>query len=77
MKLLLVLLIQISPGTWSLSGNQLSITYTEAGEQFTDVYTVSGSTLTLSITDGEIVGTTSGGDPVYLDADIDIVFTKQ
>ncbi len=64
-------------GTWSLSGNQLTLTYTEAGEQFTDVYTVSGSTLTLNITDGEIVGTTSGGDPVYLDAEIDIVFTKQ
>ncbi|CAM3922252.1 lipocalin family protein [Flavobacterium cucumis] len=64
-------------GTWSLSGDQLSLTYTEAGEQFTDIFTVSGSTLTLSINDGEIVGVTSTGDPVYLNADIDIIFTKQ
>lgn len=64
-------------GTWSLSGNQLTLTYTQSGQQFTDIFMVSGSRLTLSITDGEIVGTTSGGAPVYLNADIDIIFTKQ
>lgn len=63
-------------GTWSVSGNQLTLTYTDSGNPYTDVYTISGNTLTYSIQNGSVVGT-SGGDPVTLICDIAMVYTKQ
>jgi hypothetical protein len=64
-------------GTWSLAGNVLSVTYTDEGDTFTDQYIVSGNTLKASIQQGEVVGTANGGEPVYLTANIDIIYTKQ
>ncbi len=64
-------------GTWSLSGNTLSLTYTYDGDVYTDDYNVSGNNLVYTINDGEVVGTSSTGDPVYVTADINIIYTKQ
>lgn len=63
-------------GTWSLTGNQISFTYTDEGEIYTDVFTVSGNTLTYTLEDGDIVGN-AGGSPVYLTSDITLIYTKQ
>lgn len=64
-------------GSWSVSGNTLTLNYSFGGAPVTDTYTISGSTITLSVPDGEVVGTTSSGDPVYVTADIQAVYTKQ
>lgn len=63
-------------GTWTLTGSTLSLTYTDAGEQNVDVFTVSGNTLTMTISQGEIVGTSSSNVPVFLTSNIDIIYTK-
>lgn len=63
-------------GTWSLSGNQLSITYIDGGVEYTDVATLSGNTIVSSVQNGEVVGSTSGGEPVYLTSNLEIIFTK-
>lgn len=64
-------------GTWALSGNILTLTYTDEGETYTDQYTVTGNTLKISLGEGLIVGTASSGEPVHLTANVDIIFTKQ
>ncbi|MFT6749086.1 MAG: hypothetical protein ACI9XR_001138 [Flavobacterium sp.] len=63
-------------GTWSLAGNQLSLTYMDSGQTQTDVFTVAGNNLSLTVQNGEIVGT-AAGSPVYLTSNITIVYTKQ
>ena len=63
-------------GTWVLVGNQLYITYTEDGDEYTDVATLSGNTIVSTVENGEVVGTTSTGEPVYLTSNLQIVFTK-
>jgi hypothetical protein len=66
-------------GTWTLSGTSLSLTSIDpdTGEPVTDVFTVIGNTLQSTIHDGEVVGTATGGEPVYLTCDITIIYTKQ
>ena len=64
-------------GTWSVSNNVISFNYVDGGTPQQDSFVVAGNTLTLTVPDGEIVGTTSTGEPIYLDADITIVYTKQ
>lgn len=63
-------------GTWALSGNQLSITYLDGGIEYTDVATLSGNTITSTVQNSEVVGTTSGGQPIYLTSNLQIIFTK-
>ena len=63
-------------GTWALSGNQLSITYLDGGVEYTDVATLSGNTIVSNFQNGEVVGTTSGGVPIYLTSNLQIIFTK-
>ena len=63
-------------GTWVLVGNQLYITYTEDGDEYTDVATLSGNTIVSTVENGEVVGTTSTGEPIYLTSNLQIVFTK-
>lgn len=63
-------------GTWSVAGNILTLTYTEDGTPYTDSYTISGNTLSATVEDGTVVGT-SGGNPIELTSDITFVFTKQ
>lgn len=64
-------------GTWSLSGNQLTFTYIDEGVPTSDVFTVSGNTLSYTVQSGQVVGTASGGEPVYLTSDITLIYTKQ
>jgi Family of unknown function (DUF6252)/Lipocalin-like domain len=63
-------------GTWVLVGNQLTLTYIEAGITYNDVFTVSGTTLSYTIQSGEAVGTVNGS-PAYLTCDITLFYTKQ
>lgn len=67
-------------GTWTLSGNILSLTYTdpETGDVMTDNFNVVGNTLVYTINDGAVVGTeVTTGAPVYLTCDISLIYTKQ
>lgn len=65
-------------GTWSLSGNTLSLTYLDEGVSYTDDYTVNGNTISASIASGEVVGTETGsGTPVYLTSNLTFIYTKQ
>lgn len=64
-------------GTWSQSGNNITFTYVDGGQTYTDVFILNGNTLTITIPDGEVVGSANGGEPVYLTADISVVYTKQ
>lgn len=66
----------VTIGTWSVSGSNLSLTYMDGGTSYTDVYVISGNTLTYSISGGEVVGM-SGGSPVYLTSNIQVIYTKQ
>ena len=64
-------------GTWALVGNVLTLSYTEAGMPYTEVFVFSGSnTLTYTEAQGEIVGMTSTNVPIYLTSSIDIVYKK-
>jgi hypothetical protein len=63
-------------GTWTLNGSQLSLSYVDLGTPYTDVFTVSGNTLTYTVQDGEVVGS-ANGNPVYLTSDITFIYTKQ
>lgn len=63
-------------GTWVLTGNILKTTYIESGVTNVDEFTVIGNTLSITANNGEIVGT-ANGSPVFLTADITIIFTKQ
>lgn len=63
-------------GTWSLSGNQLTASYVEAGITYSDVFTVVGNTLIITESNGEVIGM-SGGNPVFLTADITAIYSKQ
>lgn len=66
----------VTIGTWSVSGSTLSLTYVDSGVTYTDMYTISGNSLTYSLNGGEVVGM-SGSSPVYLTTNIQIVYTKQ
>lgn len=63
-------------GTWVQNGNTITLTYVDGGTTYNDVFTINGNTLNFSITGGEIIGL-SGGSPVYLTANIQLVYTKQ
>lgn len=64
-------------GTWVLNGNVVTLTYTEGGTQYSDQFLLAGNTLTYTLNNGEIVGTSSTNVPVYLTANITIIYTKQ
>lgn len=64
-------------GTWSQNGNNVTFTYVDGGQTYTDIFVLTGNTLTMTIPDGEVVGSASGGEPVYLTADISVIYTKQ
>ncbi len=63
-------------GTWALNGSILTLTYPDnTTETFT--YNSSNNTLSSTVADGTIVGTTNQGNPITLTTDLTIVFTKQ
>lgn len=63
-------------GTWVLNGSILSLTYVDGGTTYTDNFTVSGSNLSFSVNDGDVVSILSG-NPVYVTSNIQFVYTKQ
>jgi hypothetical protein len=63
-------------GTWAQNGNNITLTYVDGGTTYNDVFTISGNTLNLSVTGGEIIGLSSG-QPIYLTANVQFIYTKQ
>lgn len=59
-------------GTWSINGSVLTLT----SNGMDDTYTLSGNTITISVPDSDVVGM-SGGNPVYVTADLSVVYIKQ
>ena len=65
-------------GTWAKVGNVVTFTYTEAGENYVESFTVVGNTLQYTVNNGEVVGTEQiTGTPVYLTSNITLIYTKQ
>lgn len=66
-------------GTWALEGNNLVLTYVDPvdGNTYADSFSVQGSVLKHTATGGDIVGTTSTGEPVYLTSNIEFIYSKQ
>ena len=63
-------------GTWALNGTILTLTYDDAGTPVVETFLVASNTLTYSVPLGEIVGTTSTNEPVFLTSSINIVYTR-
>lgn len=63
-------------GIWSLTGNQLSLTFIEQNTSYTEVFVLENNTIKLVIEDGELVGTSSNGTPVFLTSNLEIIYTK-
>ncbi len=65
-------------GTWVLNSNVLTLTYVDGGVTYNDSFIVAGAgnSLSLSVSDGDIVGMESG-QPVYLTSSIQFIYTKQ
>ena len=63
-------------GTWTLNATVLKLTYTEAGVVVDELFSVTSNTLTYSVPQGEIVGTTANNVPVFLSTSYNIVYTK-
>lgn len=63
-------------GTWDLNGTVITFSYTEDGVPTVQDYVVSNTTLIMTMDDGEVVGT-SGGNPVYLTSNLEVIYTKQ
>lgn len=64
-------------GTWEINDSTLILNYTVNNTPVALQCNVSGNKLIRKINNGEIVAMTSSQQPVYLSADIEIVYTKQ
>ncbi len=62
-------------GNWSRSGNTITLTYMDGTEQVSDQLTVSNNTLRHTINNGAVVGMFEG-NPVYVNTDIELIYTK-
>lgn len=63
-------------GTWVLNGTVLKLIYMEGNVETTDLYSVSGNTLTHSVPLGQIVSTTSTNIAVFLNSSYNIIYTR-
>ncbi len=63
-------------GTWALNGTILTLTYDDAGTPIVETFLVASNTLTYSVPLGEIVGTTSTNEPVFLTSSINVVYSR-
>ncbi len=63
-------------GTWVLNGTVLKLIYMKGNVEITDLYSVSGNTLTHSVPLGQIVSTTSTNAAVFLNSSYYFVYTK-
>ena len=63
-------------GTWVLNGTVLTLSYVEASVQISEMFSVSGNSLTYSVALGEIVSTTSTNAAVFLNSSYNIVYTR-
>src|SRR5690606_14981988 len=63
-------------GTWTMSGNNITMQYTMDGEEVSETFKVTDSTIKFNMDNGTTVGMVDG-EPVILVTDIEIVYTKQ
>lgn len=63
-------------GTWTLNGTVLKLTYIDTGVVVDELFSVSANTLTYSVPQGQIVGTTSTNVPVFLNSSYNIIYTR-
>ena len=63
-------------GTWVLNGTVLTLSYVDASVQTSEMFSVTGNTLTYSVPLGEIVSTTSTNAAVYLNSSYNIIYTR-
>lgn len=59
-------------GTWSINGSVLTLNSNGTME----TYTYTGNTISITVPDSDVVGM-SGGNPVYVTADLSVIYTKQ
>jgi hypothetical protein len=64
-------------GTWAFNNSTVVFSYVEDGETFSDTFTIVGNTLVYTVANGQVVGTTDQGEPIYLTSSIQIIYTKQ
>ncbi len=65
-------------GKWSLDGNnRVVMTPFDGQDEVPFSLLVEGNTLKETVADGDVVGTTTAGDPVYLASKIELVYTKK
>ena len=66
-------------GTWSVSGTIVSFSYVDPDTNLpvTDRFNLVGNTLQFTVTNGSVVGTATGGEPVYITCDLTMIYTKQ
>lgn len=63
-------------GTWVLNGTVLTLRYVEATVTISELFSVSGNSITRSVPLGEIVVTTATNAAVFLNSSYNIVYTK-
>jgi Fibronectin type III domain len=67
----------IETGSWVLNGTTLTLDFTSAGPNNDYTYNPVNNTLSATVNNGAIVGTTSQGSPITLTTDLTFTFTKQ
>ena len=63
-------------GTWVLNGTVLKLIYMEGNVEKTELFSVSGNSLTHSVPLGQIVSTTSTNVSVFLNSSYNIIYTR-
>ncbi|HEX8268541.1 MAG TPA: lipocalin family protein [Flavobacterium sp.] len=64
-------------GTYEVSGNTVTMSYTSDGEVYTDQFEINNNSISYTVEDGAAVGVDNNGNPVFITTDITIVYTKQ
>lgn len=67
----------IETGTWALNGTTLTLDFTAVGPNNDYIYNPANNTLSATVNNGAIVGTTSQGSPITLTTNLTFTLTKQ
>ncbi len=64
-------------GTWQLNGKTVKLAYSENGSSGSMELNLSGNKLVRKINGGQVVTQTGSGEPKYVSANIEMVYSKQ
>lgn len=64
-------------GTWVITGANLTLTYNDGPISLTDTYVVDATSIKIVFPDEDIVSKDGTGNAVYVNADVQLVYTKQ